>query len=88
VSLSAERYISGSIDVKPWAARLRRPILFVTATGDPFAETDTPTLYRACGSPQKQLLRVAGDAHGVDLLHGPTAPLVRARILAFLRSHP
>lgn len=85
VSLSAERYISGNLDVRPWAARVRQPILFVTARSDPYSQIDTPVLYRACNSPEKQLLRVPGDAHGIALLAGPTGPLVRARVLAFLR---
>jgi hypothetical protein len=86
VSLSAERYLRGT-DVKPWAAKLRRPILFLMAKQDPFTISDTLTLYRACGSPSKQLVTLAGDAHGVDLLAGATGAHVRENILAFLRRH-
>ncbi len=70
VSLSAERYFRDGTDVKAGAAKLTRPILFVMASHDPYAADDTPTLYRACTSPDKKLLTVAGDAHGVDLLGG------------------
>lgn len=86
VSLSAERYI-GSIDVEPWAARLRRPILFVTAQADPYSENDTPALYRACESHDKTLLTLPGAAHGVALFHRSTSALLRRRILTFLGSH-
>jgi pimeloyl-ACP methyl ester carboxylesterase len=86
VSISAERYLAGS-DVRPFAAKLRRPILFLTAKRDPFAASDTPLLYRACGSPDKKLVTLAGEAHGVDLLAGVTAPRARRAILAFLRRH-
>jgi pimeloyl-ACP methyl ester carboxylesterase len=86
VSLSAERYL-GRIDVEPWAAKLRQPILFVTALADPYAETDTPSLYQACGSTDKTLFTVPGAAHGVVLLHGTASSSLDTRILAFLRSH-
>jgi len=84
VSISAERSFADGTDVRPSAAKLRRPVLFLTSRGDPFAAADTPFLYAACGSPHKQLLRVAGDAHGVDLLSGATARKARRAILDFL----
>ncbi len=83
VSLSAERYLGGT-DVLPSARKLSRPALFVTARGDPYSQSDTPELYAACPAAQKRLLLVPGDAHGVDLLVGPTADQVRAAILSFL----
>jgi hypothetical protein len=83
VSISAERYLGG-IDVKSWAARLRRPVLFLMAKHDPLAAGDTRTLYRACASPSKKLVTFAGDAHGVDLLVGARGARVRGDILAFL----
>jgi pimeloyl-ACP methyl ester carboxylesterase len=87
VSLSAERYIRGGTDVKVGAARLTRPILFIAAGHDPYAASATLTLYRACGSHDKKLVRVAGAAHVVDLLRGPTAVVVRSDILDFPRRH-
>jgi pimeloyl-ACP methyl ester carboxylesterase len=87
VSLSAERSFADGTDVRPWAARLRLPVLFLTARGDPFAAADTPLLYAACGSPHKQLIRVAGDAHGVDLLSGAAAREARGAILRFLAAN-
>jgi pimeloyl-ACP methyl ester carboxylesterase len=84
-SISAERYFRDGTDVKRWAARLARPILFVMAKNDPFAAADTPTLYRACSAPVKKLVTVAGDAHGIDLLSGANGDLVRRDILSFLR---
>jgi pimeloyl-ACP methyl ester carboxylesterase len=87
VSLSAERYFRDGTDVEPSSARLRLPILFLTARGDPYAAGDTPALYAACGSPHKRLLRVGGDAHGVDLLRGPTAHRAGSAILSFLAAY-
>jgi pimeloyl-ACP methyl ester carboxylesterase len=87
VSLSAERYLRGT-DVKPWAAKLRRPILFITARSDPYSATDTRALYRACTSRERYLATVPGDAHGVDLLRGATGPAVRRDIFSFVRRHP
>ena len=86
VSLSAERYFRGGFDVKASAARLTRPILFVTAKNDLYAAGDTPILYKACRSPDKRLVTVAGSAHGVDLLSGASRQEVRGAILAFLRT--
>jgi pimeloyl-ACP methyl ester carboxylesterase len=86
VSLSAERYVIG-VDVEPWAAKLRQPILFVTAQADPDSENDTPALYQACGSSDKALLTLPGAAHGVALFHRRTSSLLRRRILGFLRVH-
>jgi hypothetical protein len=87
VSLSAERYFRDGTDVKQWVTKLTRPILFVTAKNDPYAADDTTALYRACNSPDKNLVTVAGDAHGVGLLGRTTGALVRGDILAFLRKH-
>ena len=86
VSLSAERYLL-DVDVKPWAARLRRPILFVAARDDVYAAADTPTLYRACSAPAKSLTMVAGSAHGVGLLDGTAGAGVRREIVRFLAKH-
>jgi pimeloyl-ACP methyl ester carboxylesterase len=85
-SLSAERTLHGT-DVVPAAARLRVPVLLVTARDDPYGSADAaPDLYRAAArAPSRQLLVVDGDAHGEDLLSGPTGRRVRSAVLAFLR---
>jgi pimeloyl-ACP methyl ester carboxylesterase len=88
VSLSAE-YTLGGIDVPAAAAGLRVPVLLVTARRDPYGSTEAaPDLYHALArAPARQLLVVDGDAHGEDLLSGPTAGRVQAAVLAFLQRH-
>ena len=88
VSLSAERTLRGA-DVPTAAAKLRVPVLLVTAREDPYGSADaTPDLYRAVAhAPSRQLLVVGGDAHGEDLLSGGSGGRVQAAVLAFLRRH-
>lgn len=88
VSLSAERTLHGA-DVATAAARLRVPVLLVTAREDPYGSADAaPDLYRALAhAPSRQLLVVGGDAHGEDLLSGGGGRRVQAAVLAFLRRH-
>jgi len=71
------------------AAKLRVPVLLVTAREDPYGSADaTPDLYRALAhAPWRQLLVVGGDAHGEDLLSGGGGRRVQAAVLAFLRRH-
>ena len=87
VALSPELAFEGGPEVEPWSARLRVPALFVVARDDPYAGSDTPILYSACGSRNKTLISLAGQAHGIDLLAGPTAGRVQAAILHFLARH-
>jgi pimeloyl-ACP methyl ester carboxylesterase len=88
VSLSAERTLHGA-DVATAAARLRVPVLLVTAREDPYGSADAaPDLYRALAhAPSRQRLVVGGDAHGEDLLSGGSGRRVQAAVLAFLRRH-
>jgi hypothetical protein len=87
VSLSAERTERG-VDVLPWAARLRSPVLFFTAKDDSYAAEPTPQLYKAAAkAASRQLVTLPGFAHGTDLLTGPTGPKVQAAILDFLRRY-
>jgi pimeloyl-ACP methyl ester carboxylesterase len=88
VSLSAERTLQGGgVDVLPAVARLRVPVLLVTARQDPYGSTGAaPELYRALAhAPSRQLLVVDGEAHGEDLLSGPTGRRVQRAVLAFLQ---
>jgi hypothetical protein len=88
VSLSAERTLRGA-DVPAAAAKLRVPVLLVTAREDPYGSADAaPELYRALArAPSRQLLVVGGDAHGEDLLRGGSGRRVQAAVLGFLRRH-
>ncbi len=88
VSLSAERTLRGA-DVPAAAAKLRVPVLLVTAREDPYGSADAaPDLYRALAhAPSRQLLVVDGDAHGEDLLSGASGRRVQAAVLGFLRRH-
>lgn len=81
VSLSAEELMAGQ-DIKPFAARLSLPVLFITAQHDAFgAQKATPIFYRLAPSRQKHLIVMAGQAHGTQLLDDPR---LVARVLGFL----
>jgi hypothetical protein len=88
VSLSAERAMRGQ-DVQPFAAKLRAPVLFVVAKGDPYGAADaTPQLYRAAArASSRRLVVVPGDAHGTELLTGPNGAQVRSTVIDFLSEH-
>src|SRR6266498_4180833 len=78
VSLSAERTLQGT-DVLPAAAKLRAPVLFVTARDDSLVGDATGQLYRAATrSASRRLEVVAGDAHGTGLLGGAAAATTTA----------
>jgi pimeloyl-ACP methyl ester carboxylesterase len=66
------------------AHKLRVPLLFVVARGDVLDETTS--LYRAASSKDKHLLVVPGTAHAY-FQSDPSGPLIRARVLSFIRSH-
>ena len=82
VSISAERVLSGVGDVLPAARRLRAPVLYLYAKGDPLAETDTPQLFRATRGSDKRLVGLSGADHGTALLDQGTVPSL---IVSFLR---
>src|SRR6266702_23786 len=87
VSLSAERTLQGT-DVLPAAAKLRAPVLFVTARDDSLVGDATGQLYRAATrSASRRLEVVAGDAHGTGLLGGATGAKLQATLVGFLRGH-
>lgn len=82
VSLSAEELMAGQ-DIKPFAAKLSLPVLFITAQHDAFgAQKATPIFYKLAPSKQKQLLVMAGQAHGTRLLEDPR---LVARVLEFIQ---
>ncbi|HEU4741739.1 MAG TPA: hypothetical protein VFS50_09120 [Meiothermus sp.] len=84
VTLSAEEFMA-SQDIKPFAARLELPVLFVTAERDAFGANRAALLfYRLAPSKEKQLLVMPGSAHGTQLLKD--AGLVR-RVLGFINAH-
>jgi dienelactone hydrolase len=82
VSLSAERFLSGVGDLLPVARRLRAPILYLYAKGDPLAEANTPQLFRATREPDKRLVGFPGIDHGTALLHHASVPPL---VVGFLR---
>jgi pimeloyl-ACP methyl ester carboxylesterase len=87
VSLSAERTLRGT-DVLPAAAKLRVPVLFVTARDDSLVGDATGQLYRAATrSASRRLEVVAGDAHGTALLSGTGGAKLQGELLSFLGSH-
>src|SRR6266508_5816567 len=87
VSLSAERTLQGT-DVLPAAAKLRAPVLFVTARDDSFVGDATRQLYRAATrSASRRLEVVAGDAHGTELLGGAPGAKLQGTLVGFLRGH-
>jgi pimeloyl-ACP methyl ester carboxylesterase len=88
VSLSAERAMLGQ-DVLPFVAKLKAPVLFITARGDRYGAADaTPQHFKAATKASSRRLEVvAGDAHGTDLLTGPNGAKVQATIIDFLSKH-
>jgi pimeloyl-ACP methyl ester carboxylesterase len=87
VSLSAERMLRGS-DVLPAAAKLRVPVLFVTARDDSLVGDATGQLYKAAAKATSRRLQVvAGSAHGTELLGGAAGAKLQDTIVDFLRSH-
>jgi pimeloyl-ACP methyl ester carboxylesterase len=87
VSLSAERTLRGT-DLLPAVAKLRAPVLFVTARDDLLVGGDTGQLYRrATGAASRRLLVLPGAAHGTELLGGAAGAKLQATLVDFLRGH-
>jgi dienelactone hydrolase len=82
VSFSAERLLSGVGDLLPVARRLRSPILYLYARGDPLAEAETPQLFRATREADKRLVGFPGIDHGTRLLTHASVPSL---VVSFLR---
>jgi pimeloyl-ACP methyl ester carboxylesterase len=89
VTLSAEARTAQGQDVVAFAAKLKAPVLFITAEYDPYGAADAaPRFYRAASkAPSRRLEVVAGDAHGTALLAGPNGAKVQAMIIDFLSKH-
>ena len=84
LSLSAERDLDG-VDIKNYAARVVRPVIFFSSENDGFGAAGAARLfYRVCPSTAKKLVMLPGDLHGIDLLSGPDGAAVKQQILAFL----
>ena len=67
-------------------ARLRCPLLLVTASQDPYGSAQAAQQFLpAARSQRKELVRVPGAAHGTALLAGRAATATVPAILAFLR---
>ena len=88
VTLSAERAMLGQ-DVLPFVAKLKAPVLFITAKDDRYGAADAaPQFYKAATKASSRRLEVLpGDAHGTALLVGPNGAKVRATIIDFLSKH-
>jgi pimeloyl-ACP methyl ester carboxylesterase len=87
VSISPEQYLQGT-DMVPVAARLRVPVLYLSARDDLVAGSAPSDLYKATtNSPSRRLAVLPGTAHGTDLLKGSAGPRAQALVLDFLRKH-
>jgi pimeloyl-ACP methyl ester carboxylesterase len=87
VSVSPEQYLQGT-DLVPVAARLRVPVLYLSAREDLVVGSAPSDLYRATThAPWRRLAILPGGAHGTDLLKGSGGARAQALILDFLRSH-
>jgi dienelactone hydrolase len=87
VGVSPERYLQGT-DMVPVVARLRVPVLYLSARDDPYADGFPSQLYQATThAPSRKLTILPGAAHGTDLLKGSGGPRAQAMILEFLRGH-
>lgn len=86
VSLSAESVLLPGIEVARSVARLRCPLLLVTAAQDPYGSAQAASAFLAAGPGRdKRLVRVPGADHGTALLSGPAAATVLPAVLTFLR---
>jgi dienelactone hydrolase len=81
VSLSPERDLDGYGDLMPAARRLRTPILYLYAKGDPLSDLNAPQLYAATREKDKQIVAFAGSDHGTALLSHPGVPAMIERFL-------
>ena len=87
VSVSPEQYLQRT-DLLPVAARLRVPVLYLSAREDLVVGSAPSDLYRATThAAWRRLAILPGSAHGTDLLKGSGGARARALILDFLRSH-
>jgi hypothetical protein len=87
VSISPEQYLQGT-DMVPVAARLRVPVLYLSAREDLVVGSAPRDLYKATThAPSRRLVILPGTAHGTDLLAGAGGARAQDLILDFLRSH-
>jgi esterase/lipase len=84
VTLSAPATFQG-LDARSKVSELKPPKLFVAAKGDASAYDSAKYFYAHAPEP-KEILLVEGSAHGTRLLEGPSAPLVKRKLLEFLQS--
>ena len=87
-SLAADPYPATALAA---TARLRLPVLFAVAEGDPYVSVQqTRQLYKEAGSPRKQLVILGPDqGHGWDLVTAQpdgSRPVFGRMLLAFLRT--
>jgi alpha-beta hydrolase superfamily lysophospholipase len=89
VTLSAEERTAQGQEVLPFVAKLKAPVLFITAKDDRYGAADAaPQFYKAATKASSRRLEVvAGDAHGTALLVGPDGANVQATIIDFLSKH-
>jgi len=89
VSLSAPMRGFGAwraLDARAALPRLKAPVLFLAARGDPYVPpSQAKKLYAAAGSAEKILKIVSGSAHGAALVQGSDE--LGALVLDFIRSH-
>ncbi|SEL98601.1 alpha/beta hydrolase [Streptacidiphilus jiangxiensis] len=89
VSLSAEQTLAPDVVVAPYVPELPCPLLLLTAVNDGYGSAAAAETFRAEARPGTvRLVSVPGDAHGVDLLAGPTAKASLTAVDAFLARVP
>jgi fermentation-respiration switch protein FrsA (DUF1100 family) len=87
VSLSAESYLKGGMDVKSYIPKLSCPLLLLTAADDPYGSAPAAANFAAAARPgQARLLTFPGAAHGTALLQPPTATDAQTAVDGFLHS--
>jgi pimeloyl-ACP methyl ester carboxylesterase len=87
VSLSAEAYLKGGIDVASYIAKIPCSLLLLTSTDDKYGSAPAAHSFLAAArTGQARLVTLPGAAHGTALLQPPTATDAQAAVDGFLHS--
>jgi dienelactone hydrolase len=89
LSLSAEAVLAPATQVLGYIHAVPCPILLLSSSADPYGSADAGRAFLSAAVPHRaRLVLFPGDAHGVDLLSGPTAPQALGAVDDFLRGLP